>query len=197
MGHTCADTDEDVFRVCSNCGKPGAADDFPPAVGFVAGRHAECRNCQLKRQIEAGRHYQECVAGLRDDPPQSDRARTREQKRAVEKAKSQPCQQCGQTMPSASMRFAYVNGERAFQLDRRPTGLHTETLLNELAKCEVVCVLCFDQYKSRKAKQARQKRDVVLRPRSGPDQVSDSYVGSLGTIKHYFRRPLDTIWYSK
>lgn len=61
----------------------------------------------------------------------------------VAAAKDQPCADCGQRFPTAAMDFDHVRGEKRHDVSHLVNSNHgIETLLDEIALCEVVCATC-------------------------------------------------------
>ena len=56
-------------------------------------------------------------------------------------AKDVPCADCGGHFPPECMDFDHVRGDKAFNLSRG-WGLSVSAILEEIAKCDVVCANC-------------------------------------------------------
>lgn len=67
-----------------------------------------------------------------------------EKREILRKAKSGPCSDCGVEYPYYVMQFDHVRGEKKFNLANHSSGRYTsmKALLEEIAKCEVVCSNC-------------------------------------------------------
>ncbi len=59
----------------------------------------------------------------------------------VRRAKSVPCADCGKRFPPEAMDFDHL-GDKTLEISRLIVDAGTETLLAEIAKCEVVCANC-------------------------------------------------------
>ena len=55
--------------------------------------------------------------------------------------KEVPCADCGQTYPDSVMDFDHVRGVKSFTI-ARAIRVHTDAILGEVAKCDVVCANC-------------------------------------------------------
>jgi hypothetical protein len=57
--------------------------------------------------------------------------------------KDRPCADCGQRFPPAAMDFDHVRGEKLHGVAHIVNTAHSiDTLLAEIAKCDVVCATC-------------------------------------------------------
>lgn len=60
----------------------------------------------------------------------------------IDALKDNPCSDCGETYPPYVMQFDHLDGKR-FALSRaRNQSWSVETILAEVAKCELVCANC-------------------------------------------------------
>lgn len=59
----------------------------------------------------------------------------------VKKAKEEPCMDCGNTYPYFVMDLDHVRGEKKFILSQA-YNKSTEAVIEEIAKCDVVCANC-------------------------------------------------------
>ena len=86
-----------------------------------------------------------------------ERAREREQSRRasavyrrriraiIEQAKDRPCADCGRRFPTCAMDLDHVRGAKEFKVSeavQRAYALSMKRVLEEIAKCEVVCANC-------------------------------------------------------
>jgi len=61
----------------------------------------------------------------------------------IEEEKQKSCADCGIQYPSVAMDFDHVRGEKKFDIHDAPSmGVSKETLLAEIAKCELRCANC-------------------------------------------------------
>ena len=67
------------------------------------------------------------------------RARLRQ---LVRETKSQPCADCGGTFPYYVMDFDHVGDDKSALVSKLVNYGATQRLLDEMAKCEVVCANC-------------------------------------------------------
>jgi len=57
--------------------------------------------------------------------------------------KSKPCTDCGVQYPFYVMQFDHVRGKKKFNLSRVSSlGMGRQAVLDEIAKCDVVCANC-------------------------------------------------------
>lgn len=64
------------------------------------------------------------------------------QRSVIEAAKAKPCADCGGTFPSVVMDFDHVRGDKLFNIGSAGAHHGRQALLDEIAKCEVVCANC-------------------------------------------------------
>lgn len=93
-----------------------------------------------KQRLAQARYYQENKTRLRREQ-NGQRAKLR---LLIEKAKSVPCTDCGIPYPTYVMDFDHCRGIKSFTISNQlSTKNPTEkTLLEEIAKCDVVCANC-------------------------------------------------------
>ena len=66
----------------------------------------------------------------------------RERRRAlIDSFKAKPCADCEETFPPVCMDFDHVRGVKLFTIGDR-SGRSLEAILDEIAKCDVVCANC-------------------------------------------------------
>lgn len=73
----------------------------------------------------------------------------------IRRLKSVPCAGCGLGYPYFVMAFDHVEGPKLFNVGQRANST-VERLLEEIAKCEVVCANCHADRTYRRMLQARQ-----------------------------------------
>ncbi len=69
------------------------------------------------------------------------RDRRDQRQEILDRLKSVPCADCGGTFPPVCMDFDHVGDDKSFTISRASTR-SIETVLAEIAKCEVVCANC-------------------------------------------------------
>lgn len=61
----------------------------------------------------------------------------------IDKLKASPCVDCGGSFPPVAMDFDHVRGTKKFNIAKiGGSQMSTEVLLEEVAKCELVCANC-------------------------------------------------------
>lgn len=73
--------------------------------------------------------------------PERARERVARNAEAIRQAKSAPCLDCGGEFPLECMDLDHVRGEKLFNLSKAGPRNH-EAVLQEIAKCDVVCANC-------------------------------------------------------
>lgn len=61
---------------------------------------------------------------------------------AVRQEKNKPCAGCGLSFPYYVMDFDHVRGEKRFEIAQSYHHYGLQTVLEEIAKCDVVCSNC-------------------------------------------------------
>lgn len=108
-------------------------------VGFAAHRQARetaCEDCTLAQKqylADYGQANKDRIAAYNRD-------RRDNRQVIVDRLKSVPCADCGQTFPPVCMDFDHLGG-KDFNIGSASTR-SLETVLAEIAKCEVVCANC-------------------------------------------------------
>jgi hypothetical protein len=130
-------------ELCSKCGNPG---EFRPG-------HRQCRACEKS----AGRERNRCNADrsaayrethrehYRELNAEANRRKKAERHAAVDQIKSVPCADCGKSFPPYVMDFDHRDPstkeyEINFLLNK--TTCPWSRVLDEIAKCDVVCARC-------------------------------------------------------
>lgn len=141
------------------CGLEKPLDQFYASARGAQGRRGSCKDCCLpylkeyrrthKRPKEEQRersrlrrltNREECNAATRRSLKKK-----KDQVRAFVVAhKSKPCADCGHSYPPYVMDFDHVRGQKKFELSQFYVRLYTPRaeLLEEIAKCDVVCANC-------------------------------------------------------
>lgn len=68
--------------------------------------------------------------------------RVRRVRQAIEDLKKAPCSDCGRTFPTVCMDFDHVRGEKKFNIASAVNWRRLEDILEEVAKCDLVCSNC-------------------------------------------------------
>lgn len=112
-------------KMCSKC-------KSEPSLPYVR----YCRACHRERQKA---YYRKHPASIRDSAKRR-KDRLREISR---QERDKPCADCGERYPFYVMDYDHVRGEKSFGIAavRRSTCTE-ERLLEEIAKCDVVCANC-------------------------------------------------------
>ena len=70
------------------------------------------------------------------------RRRIRRNRAVVNAAKDRPCHDCGNSYPPAAMDLDHVRGTKVGDVSRLVYEASIGTVLEEIAKCDVVCATC-------------------------------------------------------
>lgn len=113
------------LRKCTQCGRVLPVECFTlhrPGNSPESYRNRRCNPCRARRQSG------------------SDLARRK--KAMVEAAKSRPCADCGKQWPLIAMDFDHVRGVKKYTIGTAWRWAPEDALLEEIAKCDVVCACC-------------------------------------------------------
>jgi hypothetical protein len=154
-------------KTCKKCSRRLPIDSFPKILrkgkSYHEGQCAECkklyfqeynRTHQEKHAANNQRQYLQVrsarLAYARDyrlahaDEIKLFKLTLRQKKEVlIEQAKDKPCLDCGRKFPRVAMDFDHVRGEKKRGIAQMVNGAWSiETLLAEIAKCELVCANC-------------------------------------------------------
>ena len=127
-------------RVCSRCGETKPAEDFPLRKKGRPQRHSYCRACKAVMQKN---WYQRNKARHLENVKAHKRLQIARNRALINEIKSAPCTDCGKRYPPPVMDLDHVRGQKVDDISRlvvRPVS--ARILLEEVAKCDLVCVNC-------------------------------------------------------
>jgi hypothetical protein len=78
----------------------------------------------------------------KDQYAERNRTKRAEICKIIEEAKDRPCADCGIKYPYYVMQFDHVRGEKKFGIGAARSCGSVRQILEEIAKCEVVCANC-------------------------------------------------------
>jgi hypothetical protein len=124
------------MKLCPQCQETKSLDEFGVRTN---GRVQHwCRACHRAYQRRYFKEHQEYYAQLQAE-------RVKRNRRMLREAKSVPCADCGRTYPFFVMDFDHRPGvKKEFNLANvaGQTRISARRLLEEIAKCDVVCANC-------------------------------------------------------
>jgi 5-methylcytosine-specific restriction endonuclease McrA len=101
-----------------------------------------CANCHRARTYARAIERREDRLRGGHNPRRESRLR-REQTALIQALRARACMDCGRRFPFYVMDFDHrVPGEKAFEITRMLGRTSTEDLLDEIAKCDIVCANC-------------------------------------------------------
>jgi hypothetical protein len=127
-----------MSKRCSKCGEVKDLTEFHRNASTRDGLQRSCKPCQLAYLKS---HY------WRNRQYYLDKARRRNRleralfKELIRSLKSVPCADCGGVFPPWVMTFDHVRGTKLFDVGRGFWGTRAR-ILEEVAKCEMVCANC-------------------------------------------------------
>jgi len=80
-----------------------------------------------------------------------DEKRLRKNREFLQAAKNKPCVDCGKRFPSCCMDFDHVRGKKLFRVGVA-VSRSTNSIIREIAKCELVCANCHRMRTQRRMK---------------------------------------------
>lgn len=127
------------MKTCGRCKQSLPLEAFNKNAKYEDGLHRDCRECKKVYQHE---WY------LAHRVEQLDRVRKRNQEHRkdvrewLDSLKNQPCTDCGQTYPAYVMDYDHLPGTCKVKHVSAMGGSTKEQILEEVAKCELVCSNC-------------------------------------------------------
>ena len=129
---------EAELRRCSRCGIPKPIDEFAWRRRRKLQRDTFCRPC---RSAYGKEHYAKNKQRYIDNAAALTRkVRLERTKLLLEYFESHPCVDCGEHDPVV-LEFDHLRDKR-FDVGNRLVSVKWQTILDEIAKCEVVCANC-------------------------------------------------------
>jgi hypothetical protein len=112
------------MKSCSRCGHPKSIAEMAKQKGSPDGLSSWCLACYREVNLIPNREYQ------------------RSKQTLVGSLKAGPCVDCLRTFPSCCMDFDHVRGEKTKSVARIVSSSSPNRILEEVAKCELVCACC-------------------------------------------------------
>jgi len=123
------------MKVCNKCGVSKSLEEFRvhSTRKTYYGYCIECHRKQVREHYQKNKQYY-------IDKAKSWRAECRDK---INELKSVPCTDCGKTFPSYVMDFDHMGIEEKICNISQMVGVKgMESILSEIAKCEIVCANC-------------------------------------------------------
>ena len=128
-----------MLRRCGRCGQLKPLEEFAWRRKNLGQRHNYCRPCH------SAYHRQHYLANRQRyiDQAQATKRRARREKteQLLAYFATHPCIDCGETDPLV-LEFDHVSDDKSFEVARAMSDKSWSTILDEIAKCEVVCANC-------------------------------------------------------
>lgn len=143
------------MKICHACELELPLNEFPPNRARSDGRQSMCRPCYSAYQREYHRRR------IAEDAEYRDRTRKARRERQIQIRRNNhqqllqyfaahPCVDCGED-DHVVLTFDHVRGEKRFTIADRLHTMRWGRLLDEIAKCEVVCANCHMRRTARRA----------------------------------------------
>lgn len=126
------------MRVCTGCSQKKPLEEFHRNRTKSEGRLSRCKDCQ-NRAVRY--HYQENRPYYLAKARRRNRQQRNEIREMLNRLKDVPCARCGGTFPPCAMDFHHLSSDKLFELGRAHSR-SVEQLLEEVAKCEILCSNC-------------------------------------------------------
>lgn len=133
-----------TVKLCSKCKLLLPLSEFTRRKGSADGLNYHCKGCQRAYMTPYLKEYYK-----RNKPEYARRAREYyrkirpETKSFIDAAKDVPCADCGGRFHPCAMDFDHVRGEKSFNISQSLSKrMSMEVVLQEMAKCDVVCANC-------------------------------------------------------
>lgn len=127
------------MKTCSRCRAEKAVSEFNKKTRNKDGLQAWCRDCS---RVAGRAGYYRNPTKQKESAKRLKKANKRLNRAFLIKYKTEtPCFDCGAFYPSYVMDFDHVFGEKRLDISRLVTYKH-ETMLSEIAKCQLVCSNC-------------------------------------------------------
>jgi hypothetical protein len=130
------------MKPCCSCKKLKPDDDFYWKDRARGLRQAYCKEC---KKVYNAKWYAENAPKHKADVARNNQRYDEAARALLWELKSVPCADCGNSFPPSAMDFDNVANNKLMNVSRFAThrvGSQTRRLLEEVAKCEVVCAVC-------------------------------------------------------
>jgi hypothetical protein len=153
-----------IMKACSKCKEEKPVSEFHRQTRSADGRHPYCKPCKAgyasdrhwrNRDVELERMRQwkqtnrehvlakakEWYEQNSEHKRDTDHLRIQEKRSLIRLLKARPCADCGGSFPPICMDFDHVGDDKVMNVSKM--GRYSiERILEEIAKCEVVCANC-------------------------------------------------------
>jgi hypothetical protein len=143
-----------IMKRCNTCGKLKELDDFHKKSSSPDGHSNKCKQCQKEYQEE---HYQQNKERIY----QRNLSKRIYLAQEVDKLKDFPCKDCGIKYEPCCMEFDHLSDKIMAVSKMIHETFSLDNIQKEIAKCELVCVLC---HKDRTYQRLQQKEKKQLYP---------------------------------
>lgn len=128
------------MKKCIVCSKEKNKNEFYSGKYYRDGYCNSCKECKKRYQLKH-RKTNPFPKWKQDLYLEKIKERTKRLRAIVLKAKNKPCTDCKTSFPYMCMDFDHVKGEKEFNIGHY-SHYGEKRLIDEIAKCEVVCSNC-------------------------------------------------------
>jgi|SRR5688572_13727192 len=123
------------MKTCSKCKKEKSVSEFNKNRLRKDGLQFYCKDCNQEA-------YSDWKKNNKDKARAGHRRALRSKRKWIAEFKNKPCTDCKVNYPSYVMQFDHVIGEKKFNIGDSKCNYAKQTILEEIAKCEIVCANC-------------------------------------------------------
>lgn len=129
---------ESGIKHCTDCCEDKPLDEFGRDASVSDGKRAQCKRCTANA---AQRRY--FAQNGREKQRAAERKRRAQMRQIVDTHKDVPCVDCGGRFPAVCMDFDHVSDDKVAGISQMiHSNFGIDSILAEIAKCEVVCANC-------------------------------------------------------
>lgn len=171
------------MKRCPKC------EETKPTEAFGKRKDGRLKGCCLVCSAAYGReHYRENRNDYRRKNLANGRKSRERARDAMRQAKRRPCADCGVEYPPHVMQFDHIGDGKVSDIAAlASSGVSVETLMVEIAKCEVVCANCHADRTYRR-REEKKKHQSVAQPGSASDLGSEGRWFEPSPTDHFHAR---------
>ena len=127
-----------IMKTCSRCQENKTLDNYTKNNTRTDKLNSACKDCHKEY---TRKHYQQNKKCYKDKARVNRKKLKKVNKMIIYSAKDVPCTDCARRFPPCAMDFDHIKGEKVANVSQM-VNRKTQDLVDEIAKCEVVCSIC-------------------------------------------------------